>query len=256
MIEKVVITDNTKTPIRYISKLKNFENGKEYCFKAGTNIIVGENGCGKTTLMNLIKAYLLVDFNECSLGMFNSNITKLFGFNSNLLDGADVYADYKRNTFRLSHNGEKERAQVSLDSIENFRECMAQKHSSTGEGVQVAIKSLFNLMFGKDAHLSFDYKQPKLVENYPKYIEYVTSHTIKGDRYTILMDEPDRNLSIDSLLQIKGILSHDRPDTQLIVVIHNPLIIAALSKNPNINIIEMTEGYVDKIKDTIKKVMQ
>lgn len=256
MVTKVVITDNTNASIKYLSNLKNFENGKEYCFKEGTNIIVGENGCGKTTLLNLIRAYLLVDFNECSLGHFNANINKLHGFDDNLLDGVGVYADYERNTFRLSHSGEKEKTQATLDSLDNFREHFSQLHSSTGEGVFVAIRSLFNLMFGKDTKLKFDYKQPKLVENYPKYVEYVDSHTIKGNRFTILMDEPDRNLSIDNLLQVKKILTTDRPDTQLIVVVHNPLLIAALSKNPNVNIIEMTEGYVDKIKDTIKKVMQ
>lgn len=52
MVYKVVIKDNKKSPIRYLPDLDSFQNGKEYVFNPGVNVIVGENGCGKTTLMN------------------------------------------------------------------------------------------------------------------------------------------------------------------------------------------------------------
>ena len=52
MITKVVINNNGDTPIEYLSRLGAFKNGKTYEFKPGVNIIVGKNGCGKTTLMN------------------------------------------------------------------------------------------------------------------------------------------------------------------------------------------------------------
>ena len=74
MITKVVINNNGDTPIEYLSGLGAFKNGKTYEFKPGVNIIVGKNGCGKTTLMNLIRKYLLVDLSECSAGAFNHNI--------------------------------------------------------------------------------------------------------------------------------------------------------------------------------------
>ena len=54
MITKVVINNNEDTPIEYLSGLKAFKNGKTYEFKPGVKIIVGRNGCGKTTLMNMI----------------------------------------------------------------------------------------------------------------------------------------------------------------------------------------------------------
>ena len=47
MVTKVVINNNEDSPIGYLSELKAFKNGKEYVFKPGVNIIVGENGCGK-----------------------------------------------------------------------------------------------------------------------------------------------------------------------------------------------------------------
>lgn len=55
MITKLKITDNANTPLSYLPDV--FENGFEVEFKSGVNIIVGENGCGKTTLMNLLKIY-------------------------------------------------------------------------------------------------------------------------------------------------------------------------------------------------------
>ena len=256
MVYKVEIKDNHNTPIGYLPDLDNFKNGTEYIFKPGVNIIVGENGCGKTTLMNLVKKYLMVDYTECDKGMYRCNINSLYNKaldRETLSDGVNVYADYQRNTFRLSHAGEKEKGQA-IKTFSDFGAMMDQKHSSTGEGVVVAINSLFNYIFGKDAKLIFDYKQFK--ESDPLYWEYVKNHQQKGDEWTILMDEPDRNLSLDNLSQIKSILSFHKPQTQMIVVIHNPLLIYSLSKKKGINFIEMTEGYIDRIKEQIKVLVK
>lgn len=100
MVTEVYIRDNENTPMTYLSSLDNFKNGTKYEFKEGVNVIVGENGCGKTTLLNLIRAYLLIDDKDCDKGLYNSNINKLFrtyNDKDEMLDGVDVYADYERN---------------------------------------------------------------------------------------------------------------------------------------------------------------
>lgn len=256
MITKVVIKDNDNTPIPYLANLDNFKNGKEYTFKDGANVIVGENGCGKTTLLKLIERYLMVDYTECSRGMFNSNINALCPPISNIiLDGIDVYADYTKNTFRLSHKGEKERGQA-LNSFEDFETSFEQAHSSTGEGVLVSLNYLFGYIFGKKARLTFDYHD-QFKDTYPTYVEYVGKHKVEcADEWTILMDEPDRNLSLDNISQIKAILTYHKPHTQIIAVVHNPLLIYALAKEDGVNFIEMSKGYIKKVKKEINEIIK
>lgn len=257
MVTKIVIKDNKRAPIHYLSKLENFKNGKTYEFKTGVNIIVGENGAGKSTLMNLIKLYLCVDYMECGKGSYNYNINKLFSGsidNREMLDGVDVYADYTKNTFRLCHKGELIGEEVMKD-FNTFGAEITQRSSSTGEGVLVGINSLFGYMFSKDARLTFDYSRFK--DDYKGYYDYVNAHRVEcADEYTILMDEPDRNLSIDNIMQIKSIFSFHKEQTQVIAVIHNPLLICALSKIGSVNFIELTDGYVDRIVREVKHIIR
>ena len=238
MVTKVVINNNEDTPIEYLSGLRAFKNGKTYEFKPGVNIIVGKNGCGKTTLMNLIKKYLLVDYSECSAGEWNCNINDIcfgLGENKHMYGGADVYADYQRNTFRFCHAGERKENDEIFADMHSTNEFFGQKWASTGQGV------LQSLM--------------QLGDNYPQYMKYIHDHIIDGDEWTILMDEPDRNLDIENIGQIRGILNVHKPHTQIIAVVHNPLLICALSKNPEVNFIEMTRGYVNKVKKLVKELV-
>jgi predicted ATPase len=256
MVEKVVIRDNSNTPLHYLKQLKSFKNGKEFLFKEGVNIIVGENGSGKSTLLKLIRKYLLLDDMECSIGEFNSNINALYeGFSDKFLDGVDVYADYRKNSFRLVHSGERSDDE-SLSSVENFKALISQKQSSTGEGVVIALNSLFNYMFGEKVNLTYDYSRFKRKGHYDKYYEYTQSHKIEGNEFTILMDEPDRNLSLENINHIKGILSFHKPKTQIIAVIHNPLLIYNLSSNKDINFIEMNRGYIKKVKKEVDNLIK
>lgn len=256
MVTKVIIKDNTNTPLRYIADLENFKNGTEYEFKAGVNIIVGENGSGKTTLLNLIKKYLCVDYTECFRGDYNCNINALFRTfnNDGMLDGVDVYADYTKNTFRLSHADEKAQNEA-VKTFEEFGAFFEQKSSSTGESVLVAINYLFGYIFGKKVKLTFDYNQ--FEEVYPLYVDYVEKHRVEcADEWTILMDEPDRNLSLGNIKDIKGILSFHKPHTQMIAVVHNPLLIYALSKMEHIHFIELTKGYVKKVRKQVDAIVK
>ena len=253
MITKVLIKDNNNAPLNYIKELKNFNNGKEYNFIEGVNIIVGENGSGKSTLLELIKRYLMVDYEECQRGIYNSNVNKLRkSLEDDIYDGIDVYADYVNNTFRLSHVGEKDGEVALREGFESFGMYFTQKHASTGEGVNLAMYKLFNYIFGDKVKLKYDYEK-EFGELFPNYLEYIKSHKIETEEpvYTILMDEPDRNLSISKVEELKEVFGYKKPNTQLIAVIHNPLLIYWLHKHTDVNFIEMTEDYIKHVCDFV-----
>ena len=260
MVQKVVIKDNKNAPLRYLPDLKNFKNGTVYEFKPGVNVIVGENGSGKTTLLNIIKKYLLVDYTECSVGEFNSNLHIIVPFalsddKKKIYDGIDVYADYDKNTFRLCHAGER-KFESSLQSFETFGTAFTQMHASTGEGVNIALNSLFKHIFSNKVQLKFNYEQFK--ESEPLYYDYIQKHRPENieDEYTLLLDEPDRNLDIFNVKQIQTIFGHRKEQTQVIGVIHNPLLIYYLSKKKHVNFIELTPDYVNNVKKAVDKLIK
>lgn len=257
MITKVVIRDNTKSAVPYISQLPGFTNGTEYIFKPGVNIIIGENGSGKSTLMKLIECYTLVDKTECSRGLFNSNINRLMGLSDTVPDGIGVYGDYTKNIFRLCHSSEKSNDDV-LSNANSFGEHYLMMHSSTGEGMNIAVESMFMRAFSKDAKLFFDYHEvANMSKSYKSYGKYVDEHTDRTyDEWTFLMDEPDRNLDITNIDQIRRVLSFHKERTQIIAVVHNPLLLYSLSNEPSVNFIEMTGGYLNKVKNTVNNIIK
>ena len=59
---------------------------------------------------------------------------------------------------------------------------------------------------------------------------------------------------IENIEDIYKVLSYKKEMTQLICVIHNPILIYKLSKLNYINWIELSEGYLDKIKEVFNKL--
>jgi hypothetical protein len=269
MITRIVINDNKATPggLGYLSELKAFANGKEYNFHPGINLIVGANGCGKSTLLKIIKTYLLVYQRDCS---WYSDATGwppvIYPFRDSFSFagkakaspgklGIDVYADYQRNTFcYVSEN--------KGDDVFSFLQGWEMAGKSTGERYLEAYKFLFGYAFSKKAELYFDYSQAtEFSERFPEFEipdmgKYAKEHTVEcADQWTFLLDEPDRNLDIvnafkEALIPFRLV----RSDIQVIGVLHNPLLIAELSKRPDVNIIELTPGYVKKVKNCVKKI--
>lgn len=263
MITEIIIKDNKKAPIHYLSNV--FDNDKVFSFKPGINIIIGPNGCGKTTLMKLIQFYTL-----CNKQYYSSMYKEALEFgqyfdmsSGELLDGVDVKADYQLSTFNFMHSNELKNCDV-LSSIDNTLLHVSSNASSTGQSVMNALKLFFQKIFGRDVDLTFPLKEIRRMSKssnntwQKRFSEmlayYKRNHTETEPRqYTILMDEPDRNLDIDNLEEIYHIVSTNRPDTQLICVIHNQVLINRLSKKKNIHFIELENGYLDKVIKFVNK---
>lgn len=265
MLTKVTITDNANTPLSYIPNL--WDNGKEWYFKPGINIIIGENGCGKSTLLKLIATYGLCQ-NSMVSALPNLNapfevlkIQSLFKDNNllgeddaTLRDGCIVNMDYQGVVFRYLPAAEHKDG-ASIDDIDAFTLALEKNSSSTGESMTDALAMLIQRMNSEkninfpiaDLHRYIEGSNDVWNKRLSLLLNYYHANRINVSQedyeFTVLMDEPDRNLDIDHIKQLFNILSYHRPQTQIIAVIHNPVLIYKLSKAKGINIIEMTPGY-------------
>lgn len=274
MITNIKITDNTNIPFNYASGLKAFENGKEYSFKSGINIIIGENGCGKSTLMKNIAAFLLCNDTYYSKMPKLNNMGDALSF-SNLLynivedtlkDGIKIKCDYAGVAYHYITHNEANKDNGILSSVENFNLFISSIGLSTGETMYNDLNNLFQLSF-KNKNVQFPISDIINIaknsndvwkERLKKLVEYYKDNILKISQeefeYTYLLDEPDRNLDITKVDDLYQVLSHKKEMAQLICVIHNPILIYKLSKLDYINFVEMTDGYLNKIKDVFKKL--
>ena len=253
MIHKLKVSDNTNTPFYYVADLPSFTNGKEYAFTNRVNIIVGENGCGKTTLLNLLRAYMMVYQDECGKGIYNCVLHKVYDWvNGKMYDGADVYADYRLNTFSM-FAAEDRHPDVAMESFERFGEQYELNKSSKGQKTTYALYTLFEKMFSKNTNLTFNYES--VFGDCAPYIDYINKHRVleSENTWTVLMDEPDNSVDMERIMELYGVFSEPKDNTQLITVLHNPFLIARLSNVKSVNMIEMSDGYIDKIRNFVKE---
>lgn len=269
MITEINIVDNKRIGKQYVRDLKNFQDGVSYKFKPGINIVIGENGCGKSTLLDLITEYtfcsktMVSEIPKCLL-----SLNDLYDIDGKLYDGIKIHHDYKGGVFRYLPKDELRKFgdETIMDSIENISVFMSK--SSTGESILEGLGMLFKKMFSGDTYKfplkeleiksseSNDIWRNKLNSLLGYYRENKIDLLPEEFEYTVLMDEPDRNLDISNIQEIYQILSYHKPRTQIIAVIHNPLLIYKLSKIPETaNIIEMTPGYLQDIIDFMENTL-
>ena len=270
MIKRIDFTDINNTPISYLGDIDFFNKNKSVSFKSGVNIIVGLNGCGKTTLLNLIRRYTLClnsITSTCPSGNleFESLLTKRFN-SDDICDGIKIISDYQGVVFNMLDNSVLSQRDNALSSHNNFQSYFNMLHCSTGEGVVEALTNLFKTMFDSKTILEFPINELRYIsdsdilphQNKAKQLlKYYKENSFTYDdpkdfEFTVLMDEPDRNVDINRLKEIYGVLNRRKEQTQIIAVIHNPILIYKLSKLEDINFIEMTDGYVQDVVDFVE----
>lgn len=264
MITSIKITDNNRTPFRYLPDVDAFKNDTEYKFIPGVNVIIGRNGCGKSTLLNLIAMYTFcTDTMSSAVPNVALSFPCIWDDKDRVFDGIEIHADYVGKVFRMLPHMEMKKDDI-LGNMENFTSYVNGTDCSSGEKGIVALNSLFKSMFSTK-----DYAFPiaELRERSKGYsemwrrkidnlIQYYKKNHIKVDKesfeYTVLMDEPDRNLDVQNIMEVYEVLSFHKPQTQIIAVIHNPALIYKLSKLDCVNFVEMTKGYLNEILNFIK----
>jgi predicted ATPase len=260
MITKIEINNPSNSKFDYI-KSSIFEREglslpKTIEFKQGKNILVGENGCGKTTVLNIIAFHTFCMKSEHSK-ITHETLDKWFDFET-FKDGINVFANYDIPTYKTLFEEEKGESEI-LGSFKNFANTYFNRKLSSGENTLRTLKSLFKIMFsGEYTKIDKSFIEQganDIWENRFKLInEYFKRNHITEENpiFTILLDEPDRNLSIKNMLDLYTIFSNVKDNEQMIAAIHNPVLIYKLSKLEHINFIELTKGYVNSIKKLIE----
>lgn len=265
MITSITIKDNKRTPFRYAPKIKAFKNGSEFVFKPGVNVIIGKNGSGKSTLLNMIKKYMLCENSMCSEVPNEAlSFPNIFDDENQILDGVSIKADYAGKVFNLLQQSEMNNNDVFKNS-HNFNLYMNGASCSSGEKVICAMNALFDFMFNRQSYVFpikglVDYKRELgrfWIEKVDNLLRYYKSNRVElseeNFEYTVLLDEPDRNLDIDNIMNLYDALSFHKPRTQIIAVIHSQALIHKLSELDCVNIIEMSKGYLKKVVDFTNK---
>lgn len=271
MIKTITVKDNNKAPLSYISKLDSFANGKVYNFKPGINIIIGENGCGKTTLLKLISYYCLCNnssYSKIPLDIFYLHELFMNDFgehNTELRDGVKVQCDYCGVVYNYIVSQEMSKENI-MDNVKNFSLYMNNTEASTGESMLNSFDSLIDTAFN-NKNIQFPIQEliqkskqcndlwAKRLNNLINYYKENQLHITADEfEYTFIIDEPDRNLDVLNIETIYKILSCQKKNTQIICVIHNPILIYKLSKLSYVNFVEMTDGYLDKVKSVFNNL--
>lgn len=229
-------------------------------FKDGLNVLVGKNGSGKSTILNIIR-YLTFCQGGFSSELNANDLDTRFHLddNKNLYKSFEMKADYNNLIFNLySMRNDSSR---SNDSVLKDRNTVLQfmdlQTKSNGQNQMGDLSQLIHIMFEQK-----NYNVNQLITKFDKERnsdvfedelnlakKFYSENQKDSNRVTILMDEVDQGLDVENLEDVYNMLSANREDTQLIVSLHNIALIQKLKKLPFVNIIEIYEGYLNKIEN-------
>lgn len=234
-------------------KLSSFlENGVK--FSNGVNILIGKNGSGKSTILNIIRAVNMCSHSTTSSFINYSELEDL----EDLLNNFEIKSNYYLPVFNLYRLKEDIKGLIDTDlilkDISSLNSFLAATSESNGQNLIGDLNSLFKDMFSKKKMISMAsiIKGLEKNETVKNISEIFIKNQVDDMFITVLMDEPDQGLDIENIKKIWNILTTNRDDTQLIAAIHNPLLIYKLSKLDFVNIIETTPGYLKYICDFVE----
>ena len=259
---------------------------KTFEFAPGVNVVVGKNGSGKTSMLNVLRT-----ITNCK-GQFGSDVRGYDHWEMhihNLFEQGywhltEVKSPFRRATINLRKGSDIERGN-EMSSGSSFTQSIFGSRRSNGErGTDSLNMMTAYLLKGENAfykenksiakekkyeHLSFkkmvldviEKRMEKCNDHYKKifstlldYYKHNTSKeedegSKKGEDITFLMDEPDAGLDIDNVKEVYKFITEIPAGYQIIVVLHNVGMIHKLKKWGKANFIELTEGYVDKVEE-------
>jgi len=242
MISHVTITEG------YAAKLPAIK-GKTFSFTSGLNVCFGPNGCGKSTLLNIMAGYT-----ACKNGGWSSVYCKngfpVFDRSGNkdvIPDGIEVNHCKARlewdgtacffNSATINDAPITSFGMTDMDMADEVAILVAKP--SDGQRRMGNLNRLLKQLADKPPDLAEPKRKTDLEV---KYSEWVKTLSRTGP-HTVILDEPDRCLSIESQAMILAGLPNMATRFQVIIASHNPLLL--LREHANVNIIDMEEGYLE-----------
>lgn len=278
-VDKAVLSDCT-SHIPFLRSLR----GKTFTFKKGLNIVIGENGSGKTSLLSAIRRLWLAEYDTSVEPVSKNPFTTFFQltlprhFNEGLYDLCDMKADYSKPCFCLRKTRNLSN-QSTMDSAFNLSQFLSSQHLSNGMDVLMAIGNLVGMITGSESnglrrsdYMDFGKVLKQIEEWGGRYrrekkafgdrvcvrdcvdamLEWYRRNTTEKDKcLTAVLDEPDEGLDIYRLGKVRGLLKAvaQLKRDQFICVLHNVALIRSLMDADGVNFIELTDGYLGAIRD-------
>jgi len=267
MIYSVKVTAEPPHKFNYLRELSRDKDIKHLygklvegvTFKSGLNILIGKNGSGKSTVMNIIRTFNMCNDWFCPKFMpdlLGDTIGKIEDL-LELINCFDVEADYRKpvyNLYRMMEDRHRLSTGDVLFNKESVSAFMGGNEESKGQNQMGDFNQLMHTAYESHSISVLDlvsqnvikYERLKGIGNY--YLE----HHEDSNYYTTLLDEPDAGLDVDNLDKIYDYLSYmshdEHKNSQVICSLHNVALIKKLMNCCDINWIEMSDGYLEKIR--------
>lgn len=247
MIEQLKITNSDKLPVSWWKDCVLLKDIKTIKFTDGLNIILGDNGTGKSTILTLLKRAL-----HCEQGYYSkitqSSVDKMSG---------EILNTEEFTGLKIIHDGQPV---FSMDAVQTvglvgssfdddwFKEGISNQFSkdlSSGQFIQAQVMEIFKL--AKEVNeipINFNREAVNCVwqEKYDVATKILFNPTGPKKKKTIIMDEPDRSVSIVLQKQFWDIVENMSAHYQIIVATHSPFAVKRKA-----NYIELQDGVVDGV---------
>jgi predicted ATPase len=237
--------------------------GRVFEFSDGLNVLFGSNGCGKSTLLKCMKAYCCLQHggwssisNYQALGAGHvSNFPMVYrAFTPTgecdtyvAWDGtATFYNDSDLRIDDMSWFFNKDiLKREGLTSEAEQMDYMAKRPSSGQTRIQ-KLNKIFHIAKNPP---DFTQTSPNPGNRYEQMEKQYVNSLPRNGKVTILLDEPEKSLSIPKQIEMFSYLKQFQNDFQIIIATHSPFILF----EEGIKIFEMEDGYVETCKKLIKE---
>lgn len=235
MIERLEITDPESTPLPYLKNVPNV-TGVVWDFKPGVNVLWGPNGSGKSTVLQLLGQVLHAVQGGVSTFTSESLLTV-----KGKLSGVSLRHDGQPILFCDPNHAVGTVGGMAGFDFDFMSQGVANVmfKGSAGETVVNRLTPILHTLAGKEP---FPTKWATRVGTPPREVAQFLLPSCANGPGTVLLDEPDRNLSLEFQAGSWRSLLRMGERFQLIIASHSPFAL----NHPEVNYIDVQPGYLQR----------